>query len=87
MRISDLLQNPDVDVLENTDLAYGLVVSTDRLNGTIAVRQFAPARVFGTGFDADLVLEPRDTVLVFSRPGANDALRAQAEAEAEEAEA
>ena len=82
MRLGDLLKNPDVDVLENTDLAYGLVVSTDRLDGRIAVRQFSPAAVFSdTGTDENLMLAPRDTVLVFSRPGANDALKAESEAE------
>ena len=69
MRVGDLLKNPDVDVLENTDLAYGLVVSTDRLDGRIAVRQFSPAAVFSdTGTDENLMLAPRDTVIVFSRP-------------------
>ena len=82
MRLSELLRNPDVDVLENTDLGYGLVVSTDRLTGRISVGQFSPAQVFSEpGSPADLALAPRDTVLVFSRPGANDALRAQEEAE------
>ena len=64
-----IFEEPDVDVLENTDLAYGLVVSTDRLDGRIAVRQFSPA-VFS---DTDLMrtdARTPDTVLVFSRPGA-----------------
>ena len=69
-------------MLENTDLAYGLVVSTDRLDGRITVRQFSPAAVFSdTGTGENLMLAPRDTVLVFSRPGANDALKAESEAE------
>lgn len=83
MQLSDLLKNPDVDLLETTDLSYGLVVSEDRLDGTISIRQFSPAAVFKNDGKADLSLAPRDTVLLFSRPGANDALRAESEAEAE----
>jgi polysaccharide export outer membrane protein len=84
MRLSDLLKNPDVDVLENTDLGYGLVVSTNRLDGVISVRQFNPAAIFAApGGDGDLRLAARDRVLVFSRPGANDALRAREEAQSE----
>lgn len=87
MRLSDLLQNPDIDTLETTDLAYGLVVSTDRLTGNIEVRQFSPGGVFASPDGAlDLRLYPRDTIILFSRPGSSDAIDDALEISAQEFE-
>lgn len=82
LRLSNFLEDPDVDTLENTDLAYGLVISTNSFDGSITVRQFAPAAVFAGDESNDLLLSPRDEVLIFSRPGAGDAFRATSEAKA-----
>ena len=78
MRLSDFLRDPDVDVLEITDLGYGVVVSADRFSGEISVRQFSPQKVFSAADSKEnLLLRPRDSVYLFSRPGASDALSDQ----------
>lgn len=68
MRLSDLIRDFDVDLLEETDLSYGIVISINPLDGRIDVRQFSPTEVLARNQVRDLELMPRDSVLIFSRP-------------------
>jgi polysaccharide export outer membrane protein len=76
MRLSALLRDTEIDLLENTDLGYGLVVSTEANTGLISVAQFAPSAVLSSPEGPeDRLLEPRDRVLIFTRTNSEGANR------------
>lgn len=68
MRLSDLLRAPTSDLLAEADLSYTLVVRERSLAGDIEVHQTNLADALQLpGSVADLSLQPKDKVVVFSR--------------------
>lgn len=69
MRVSDLLSSVDIDLLSETDLSTGLVVRRTGAGLEIEALSFSLGDAIGKrGSEADLMLQPRDEVLVFSLP-------------------
>lgn len=68
MRISNLLRTPTADLLTEADLSYTLVVRERNFSGEIDVYQTNLVDALQQpGSDADLALQPKDKVVVFSR--------------------
>lgn len=68
LRISDLLTSVHGDMLTIADLNYALVVREIDAGGSIEVIQFSPIRAIDKREAAqNLVLNPRDKIIVFSR--------------------
>ncbi len=68
MRIGNILQSIHGDLLAVADLEYGLVVREINQKGDIDIIQFGPANAIERHIDADnIVLQPRDKVVIFSR--------------------
>lgn len=66
MRVSDLVQDPNLDLLPGADFEYALIISTDAANGRIRVRQFSLSEVLGQpNSAADPLLASHDEVIVF----------------------
>jgi polysaccharide export outer membrane protein len=76
LRISDLLGSVDDDLLSETDLNTGLVVRRTGLGLEVEVLGLDLLNAIRQpGADADLVLNSRDEVLVFSLPYFNDSYK------------
>lgn len=70
MRITDFLRSLRADLREDADLSYALVVRERNARGEIDILEFDLGRAIADGrSDQNLPLQPRDRVLVFSRPG------------------
>ncbi len=68
MKISDVIRSVHGDLLDISDLNYGLVVRQDNHKGDISVIQFNPiAAIEGHTAVDNLVLEARDKIVIFSR--------------------
>ncbi|TIC78497.1 SLBB domain-containing protein [Crenobacter intestini] len=67
MRISQLISNPEKDLLVNTDLEYGIVVREIDARRRIEVLQFKPGEAMrNPGSPHNLTLQKRDQVILFS---------------------
>ncbi len=68
IKISDLIKTIHGDLLAVSDLDYALVVRHSNSKGDIEVLQFNPIRAIEEKrMSDDLVLQPRDKIVVFSR--------------------
>ncbi|RUO46694.1 polysaccharide biosynthesis protein [Pseudidiomarina aquimaris] len=67
LRIKDLLPTVDGSLLPITDLTYGIVVRSSDDRRTISVLQFDVARAIHGDATANLALQPRDQIVLFSR--------------------
>lgn len=73
MRISQLIKDSRRDLKATADLDYALVVREMNPQHEIEVRQFNLGRaITQPGSLDDLLLQPRDQVLIFSRASSND---------------
>jgi len=73
LRVSDLLANIDEDLLAETDLSTGLVVRRTGKGLEIDVLGLNLGdAIKNSGGESDLILRPRDEVLVFALPYLND---------------
>jgi polysaccharide biosynthesis/export protein len=69
MRISDLIQNPERDLILSVDMDYALVVRIKNVRQDIEVLQFNLGQVLSEPKSkGDLELQPRDQVLIFRLP-------------------
>lgn len=67
LRIKDLLPTVEGALLPITDLTYGIVVRSSDDRRTISVLQFDVARAIHGDSKANLALQPRDQIVLFSR--------------------
>ncbi len=67
LRIKDLLPTVEGALLSITDLTYGIVVRSSDDRRTISVLQFDVARAIHGDAEANLSLQPRDQIVLFSR--------------------
>ncbi|RUO62665.1 polysaccharide biosynthesis protein [Pseudidiomarina insulisalsae] len=67
LRINDLLSSVEGALLPITDLTYGIVVRSSDDRRTIKVLQFDVARAIQGSEAANLKLQPRDQLVLFSR--------------------
>ncbi|MDV6316117.1 SLBB domain-containing protein [Idiomarina sp. HP20-50] len=67
MRINDVLQSSRHDLLEQADLAYGLVVRETGPQRDLSLYQFNVAEAINGKVGENLVLEERDQIVIFSR--------------------
>jgi protein involved in polysaccharide export with SLBB domain len=73
LRVSDLLASVDEDLLAETDLSTGLVVRRTGKGLEIDVLGLnLDDAIINSGGESDLILRPRDEVLVFALPYLND---------------
>ena len=76
LRVSDLLSSVDDDLLNETDLNTGLVVRRTGLGLEVDVLGLSLVNAIDQpGSDSDLVLQPKDEVLIFSLPYFNDSYK------------
>lgn len=66
-RLSDLIATATGDLHSDADMDYALVVREVNVRGDIEVHQFAPGAVLAGDASANLLLKPRDKVLIFSQ--------------------
>lgn len=70
MRITDFLRSLRADLQEDADLSYALIVRERNARSEIDILEFDLGRAIADArSDQNLPLQPRDRVLVFSRPG------------------
>lgn len=67
LRINDLLPTVEGSLLPITDLTYGIVVRRSDDRRTISVLQFDVARAIQGDAGANVALQPRDQIVLFSR--------------------
>ena len=66
-KVSRLFTSIKSDLLPIADYDYGLVVREANARGDIDILQFSPLNAFNKLNESDLLLKPRDTVIIFSR--------------------
>ncbi|WP_151173258.1 SLBB domain-containing protein [Pseudoalteromonas ruthenica] len=64
IRLSDLLGDPNISLLPNADLNYGLVVRSQD-NGNVVIKQFSPINILDSD-EQNHELKPHDQVVIFS---------------------
>ena len=67
LAVSDLISDPDLDLLESTDFKYALRVSTRKSDGFISVQPFSLEAVMTQAYAPEL--SPRDEVIILPRAG------------------
>ena len=65
--INDILRDSRHDLLEQADLAYGLVVRETGPQRELSLYQFNVAEAINGSAEANLVLQERDQIVIFSR--------------------
>lgn len=66
-KVSRLFSSPKSDLLPIADFDYGLIVREVNDKGDIEIHQFSPILASQLDEENDLVLQPRDIVVIFSR--------------------
>ena len=67
MRLNDVLRNSRHDLLEQADLAYGLIVRETGAQRDLSLYQFNVAEAINGKAEENLVLQERDQIVIFSR--------------------
>ncbi|CAH9052674.1 hypothetical protein PSECIP111951_00667 [Pseudoalteromonas holothuriae] len=66
-KISDVITSIRADLLPIADYSYGLLLREKGTTGMLEVHQFSPFQALQKADGFDLKLEPRDSILIFSR--------------------
>ncbi|MDA6067168.1 SLBB domain-containing protein [Idiomarina abyssalis] len=67
IRLNDVLRDPRHDLLEQADLAYGLVVRETGPQRDLSLYQFNVAEAVSGKTEENLILQERDQIVIFSR--------------------